>query len=89
MISAVKNYGFPNVEMELSESEIQNLNYQIMRNHACSFRSASILRGEVAITEIRISFLAFVLKKKAVALSLCLVLLSVYSLGYKICVTTL
>lgn len=67
MTSAVKNYGFPNTERELSGSEVQNLNYHIMRNHAQSCRecgSASILRGEVAITEIRISFLAFVLKKK-------------------------
>lgn len=31
--------------------------------------SASILRGEVATREIKISFLAFVLGKKAVALS--------------------
>lgn len=67
MTSAVKNYGFPNTERELPGSERQNLNYHILRKHAQSSRecgSASILRGEVAITEIRMSFLAFVLKKK-------------------------
>lgn len=73
MISDLKNYRFPNTGRELSESEIENLNYHIMRNHTCSSRecgSASILRGEVAITEIRISFLAFVLNKKQL-LSVC------------------
>lgn len=80
MISAVKNYGFPNTERELSESKIQNLNYQIMRNCACSSRnygSDGIFRGEVAITEIKISFLAFVLEKKQLLSVLWLVLLSV------------
>lgn len=59
MISAVKNEDLPNTEMG---------NDRIMRSRACSprgYRSAGVLRGEAAITEITISFLAVVLGKSS------------------------
>jgi len=59
MISAVKNYGLSNMGM---------VNYQVMRSHAHSPRgygSVGILRGEAAVTEIKIYFLVVVLEKSS------------------------